>query len=297
MKNIKILGIRSHSKASEKYVDVVFKYGNKELSLSVPTEYRRTGIDISDDQIDEYLQKVYDEVNPANWDAWKTEQTEFWKKKSGAKTTKPFFDILSKNFGWCCVDCTLPKNPNWARRIQDIKEFGYTLATNTNMKCPKCKKNKTHIMLLPIKRGGVSGYETWSPELRQKIIKILNSFDAFEARTVKPESLLPDHKFPEIRWDLDTKRDSLESMTAEEIKKDFQLLSNQRNQQKREICRNCYQTGKRGTIYGIDYYSKGGKDWKCSAKIGKVAESGCIGCPWYDIESWRKELNKLIKKG
>jgi hypothetical protein len=297
MKNIKILGIRKHSKASEKYVDAVFQYGTKKITVSVPIEYRRTGIEIAEEQVNEYLMKVYDEINPANWNKWKTEQAAFWKTKPNANTTKPFFDKLSSDFGWHCVDCSLPKNPNWARRIQDIKEFGYTLSTNTNLNCRKCKRNKTHIMLLPIKRGGMSGYETWSPELRQKIIKTLNSHDSFEAKTMKSESLLPDHKFPEIRWDLDTKRDSLEDLTTEEIKNDFQLLSNQRNQQKREICRACFQTGKRGTIYGIEYYPKGGKDWDNKIpKRGKAAEKGCVGCPWYDIETWRKELSKILKK-
>jgi hypothetical protein len=67
-------------------------------------------------------------------------------------------------------------------------------------------------------------------------------------------NLLPDHKFPEIRWGNDTKRDSPEHLNDKEIKEQFQLLSNQRNLQKREVCRQCYQTGDRGYPFGIKYY-------------------------------------------
>ena len=84
-------------------------------------------------------------------------------------------------------------------------------------------------------------------------------------------------------------------MTDEEIIRKFQLLDNQRNQQKREICRRCFQEGKRGSIYGINFYYKGTSKWDSNIPtIGKEAEAGCEGCPWYDIELWRKKLNDLI---
>ena len=95
-------GIRSHSKASEKYVDVTFSYDNGlDFNTSVPIQYRRTGIDIPEDdlnQIRDYLQKVYKEVNPDNWENWKKEQIDFWKTKPKAKTTKSFFDKLTEDF-------------------------------------------------------------------------------------------------------------------------------------------------------------------------------------------------------
>jgi len=296
MDNIKIRGTRYHSKACERYVDVEFKYNSIKLPLSVPIEYPRTGLELNDEGIEKYLQKVYEEINPVNWDRWKQEQEIFWQTKPNATITKSFFDALNKEVAWKCNVCSLPRNPNSQRRIQDIKEFGYTLATYPKLMCPTCKKKTNHIMLLPIKRGGATGYETWSPELRQKIIKTLKSYDVFEGKFVKPETLLPDHKFPERRWDFETRRQCIEHLTSDEIKNDFQLLSNKRNQQKREVCRNCYQTGERGTIYGIEYYPQGGKAWDTQIpRVGKLAEKGCIGCPWYDIEAWRKSVQSLIK--
>lgn len=287
---------RYHSKASEKYVDVKFFFGESTfLKTSVPIEYRRTGTEVPDEEIEGYLREVWAEVEPSKWDSWRAEQVKFWESKD-AQTTQEFFEILAKSFNWCCVSCTLPKNSNPARRIQAIKEFGYTLATDTTRFCATCKRNTTQLILLPIKRGGISGYENWSPKLRSRIMRLLGSFDAFEAKEVAKEGLLPDHKFPEIRWDLDTKRDSLEELTDADIKRDFQLLSNQRNQQKREVCRSCFQTGKRGTAYGIEFFYAGTAKWDLSyPQRGKAAEGGCIGCAWYDFDRWRKELTAHIK--
>ena len=290
--------IRNHSKASEKYIDVIFNYSLDSrlisLSLSVPIEYRRTGVSIKDNQIDNYLKKVYHEINPSDWNKWKEEQKYFWDKKNN-RVTKGFFDKLTKNFEWCCVACDLPQNPNWARRIQEIKDLGYTLATDINRVCSKCNTKKTHLILLPLKRGGITGYEMWSSSLRKRIIALLKSYDVYEAKVRPKETLLPDHKFPEIRWNKNTKRNSLEKLTDKEILRDFQLFSNQRNQQKREVCRGCYQTGERGILYGIPFFYKGSKQWDQNIpRQGKKAESGCVGCGWYDLEKWRQELkNKL----
>jgi len=297
MQRINKGNIRFHTKASEKYIDATFVYKSlPQYDCSVPIEYRKTGTEIDESEIDNYLDEVYEKIDPANWENWRIEQENFWSKKQNATTTKSFFDVLVKNFKWCCVSCDLPPNPNWARRIQNIKECGYTISTNTKRYCPRCKKNTTQLILIPLPRGGITGYETWSKELREKIIKTLETYDAFEAKITKKEGLLPDHKFPEIRWNEETKRKSLGNMSDVEIKNDFQLLTNQRNQQKREICRNCYQTGKRGVIYGIPYFYRGSIDWnKDIPQRGKEAEKGCIGCAWYDIERWRNELIKKLK--
>ena len=148
---------------------------------------------------------------------------------------------------------------------------------------------------MPIDRGGVggNGYETWSPNLRKRIIKVLGSIDVYENRF--NAHCLPDHKFSEIRWDENTKEENPDNMTDTEIRQKFQLLTNQRNQQKREVCRSCYQTGKRGIIFGIPFYYEGTEDWDDSIPTrGREAEAGCIGCAWYDIAEWRRQIIKKI---
>lgn len=287
-----------NSKASEIYVSVLFKYDDMNWEGYIPIEYRRTGTSISfedKDNLHKYLNYVYDEMNPDKLEKWKEEQEKFWETKPKAGTTKSFFDTLAKG-GWKCGACEMPRNPNPQRRIQVLKEFGYTIATDLARYCPNCKKNTSQRILLPIPRGGNTGngYETWTPALRKRIISILDSFDVYEY--VNTPHCLPDHKFSEIRWDDETKAENPDTMTEEEIKNKFQLMTNQRNQQKREVCRNCYQTGKRGIIYGIPFFYEGGPDWDDSIpKKGKDAERGCIGCPWYDIQKWREELLKRIK--
>lgn len=132
-----------------------------------------------------------------------------------------------------------------------------------------------------------------SPKLRKRIIHVLGGIDVYEN---KPNPhVLPDHKFSEIRWDDQTLEENSDDMSEAQIKEKFQLLTNQRNQEKREVCRTCFQTGKRGKIFGIPFYYAGNEDWNNRIpQKGLAAEAGCIGCPWYDIEKWRKELLKKL---
>lgn len=291
--NIKIVENerKKHSKASEEYIHVEFTYSDSEWDGWVPVEYRRTGLSIkSEEQLNKYLNEIYPQMNPSRYPAWLEKQEKFWKKnKAGAKVTKSFFDVLAEG-GWKC-GCDLPQNPNPSRRIQDIKDCGYIITTDTKRYCPKCKKNTAHWRMLPIERANNdgNGYETWSPFLRKNIMKVLEDFDVYECK--KSKSCLPDHKFSEIRWDKDTKSENSDNMTDEEIRQKFQLLSNQINQKKREVCRICFQTGKRGIAYGIPYFYEGNEEWDSSIpKSGKEAERGCIGCAWYDFAEWRKHL-------
>ena len=72
--------------------------------------------------------------------------------------------------------------------------------------------------MLPIERGGNigNGYETWSPALRKRIIRVLGGIDVYEL--VSNPHCLPDHKFSEIRWDDDTKAENPDTMTDDEIR-------------------------------------------------------------------------------
>lgn len=289
---------KTHAKASEEYLHVIFTYEDSQWEGWIPVVYRRTGISIhTDDDLIEYLNKVYEQMHPRHQEKWDKEQKNFWNEKANATVTKSFFDALSDG-NWKCRNCDLPTNPNFARRIQDLKEFGYTIATDTNRTCGKCGENTTHLMLLRIPRGNIqgNGYETFPPALRRRILTTLNFIDCYE--DCHNPHCLPDHKFPEIRWGQSTKSINSKTMSEADIRLKFQLLTNQRNQQKREVCRSCFQTGKRGMIFGIPYYYEGSSEWDPNIPTtGKEAEQGCVGCPWYDIHAWRTHLiNKLFPK-
>lgn len=297
--NIIISRLREHSKASEKYVDVkIIQPDGYSWEGSIPYFYRRTGLLIETSQdLVTYLKDIYplfskksiEEFIKAEKNRWNTEFT-------GKITTKSFFDKLI-NLKWNSVRYDLPANPNWARRVQDIKEFGYTLATNTNRQVAGRQENDTHLLLVPIPKGGVTGYEVMSSSFKSKAISVLNSINVYELSSANKHGLIPDHKFPEIRWDEETRAENFDDMSEKEIKEKFQLIDNQRNQQKREVCRRCFQSRKRGTIYGLDFFYDGEEEWPQDVPIiGKDAERGCVGCGWYDIQKWRDCLNYLIKR-
>jgi hypothetical protein len=296
---IKITAARVHSKASEKYFDVVFSYPNQsDWDGSIPYYYRRTGLFIEDPkEAAELIERAYEAIKKENSTKWIAAEKKLWQTEyTGKGVTKPFFDKLL-NLGWNSVDGDFPPNPNWARRIQDIKEMGYLLATNTHRYDPRLKKFVTQIILVPLEKGPQTGYEVFSPKLRKRIIKVLGSYDAYEGKVRPSNLLLPDHKFPEIGWDENTRTENPDDMTDEEIRAKFQLLDNQRNLEKREACRKVVETGKLGTIFGIEYYPNRTDNWpKGVPKVGKKSEVGWKMTPWYDIEAWRKFLNTSIKK-
>ena len=156
-------------------------------------------------------------------------------------------------------------------------------------------KKKTTTTLLPFEKYNTWQYESFTPQFKARVIRLLKNRNAFEAWIEPTGSLIPDHKFSEIRWTPDTAEKNENDMPEEDVKTKFQLLSNQRNQQKREVCRKCKQTGLRGSIYGIKYYYSGNEKWDPSIpEVGKDAEAGCVGCPWYDIQKWRDSLQQLI---
>jgi hypothetical protein len=280
----------SNTKASEEYVNVIFiQEDGFEWQGYIPYQYRRTGLAIeTEEALAEYLFSIKPYFVKKEMEKWAEEQKKFWAtEKSGAEVTFPFFKAMC-SFKWTKK---FPQNNNPQRRIQDIKELGYTIST-------RFIGRTTERLLLPIPRAEEMSYETFSPQFKYRVIKLLKGVNAFEAKPANnPKSLIPDHKFSEIRWDENTKSDNSMEMTDDEIIEKFQLLDNQRNLQKREICRKCFQENKRGEIYGIKFYSPGSGEWdKSIPKKGKKAEKGCVGCPWYDIQKWRDELNTSVKE-
>lgn len=293
--NIEVITLRKHTKASELYVEVKFKYPDGFIWHGyIPYYYRRTNLFIETaEELAGYLEGLYPNFTQERIENF-AQQTQIFvnTEMNGKEVTKPFLQKLL-NLKWNSVKYNLPTNPNWARRIQDIKELGFTLATDTNMKVHGKAENDTHIRLVPIPQGVATGYETFSKDFRSKVMKVLNYVNAYDMSSGNRSGLLPDHKFPEIRWDEHTREENLETMSDAEIRAKFQLLDNQRNQQKREVCRNCFQTNKRGFPFGIKYFYVGDENWPINVpKVGKTAETGCVGCGWYDLTTWRQRINE-----
>lgn len=282
-----IIALRQDLKSSEKYVDVKITLDNGFVcDCSIPYFYRRTGLFIENpDELFEYLNNIKKYFTEESIKEFQASESKFWDDNvKGSDVTIHFFKELIK-MKWTS---TFPQNDNPQRRIQAIKELGYTIASRRNGK-------KAERLLLPIPRGSLTGYEIFSPAFRKKALDTLGNINVYELSSANKHGLLPDHKFPEIRWDEETRSENPDTMSAEEIKEKFQLIDNQRNQQKREVCRKCFQTGKRGKLYGTEYFYEGNANWpEDIPKVGKEAERGCVGCGWYDIQKWRDSLNELI---
>lgn len=298
--NITVVGFAKHTKASELYAEVIFSFPDEpsEWRGYIPYWYRRTGVFIeTEEELAGYLMGIYPNFSQAQLNEFVNTGKKFSEVELVTKeVTKPFFDILL-NMRWNSVKYDFPANPNWARRIQDIKELGFTLATATKRKVDGKEENDTHLMLIPIPKGAQTGYETFTPAFKNRALKLLNYRNAYDLSSGNKSGLLPDHKFPEIRWDENTREENSEDMSDDEVRAKFQLLDNQRNQQKREICRTCFQTGKRGIIFGINYFHVGDENWPADVpRVGKDAENGCKGCGWYDIDAWRIAMNNGLKK-
>jgi hypothetical protein len=305
--NITVIEFLDNSKASEYYVRTKFVQDDGfTYTTIVPYEYRRTGLELrSEKDIADYLKSVkkyFTKTWMKNWaDNEKKqclEDIENKKKKNedkisrGKKPTEivtPYFLLTLLTLEETSGD-KLPPNRNPQRRLQYLKDGGYTIPI------VQYGGEKTTSTLLPFPKHKEMGYEKgFTKQFKARVIRLLKQRNAFEARVTSAKSLIPDHKFSEVRWDDETKSENSMDMTDAEIVQKFQLLDNQRNQQKREVCRKCFQEGIRGTIYGIDYFYQGDELWDSNIPTkGKAAEKGCIGCPWYDIELWRKMLNKHI---
>ena len=287
-KNIKVHEFIDNNKASETYVRTTFIQDDGfKWDTVVPYVDRRAGLNIETEQeLAEYLISIKPYFRKNAMEEWKKQELK--RGLIGGSVTPLFFNVLlsfKEEFE------RFPMNPNSARRIQDIKDAGYTLASVPR---PNGLKGYNRI-LLPLPLHAEMGYETFTPQFKARVIRLLKERNAFEARVTAKKALIPDHKFSEVRWDDETKAENSMEMTDAEIIQKFQLLDNQRNQQKREICRRCFQEGIRGTIYGIKYFYEGDEHWDQNIpKVGKAAEKGCKGCPWYDIELWRKMLNKEL---
>ena len=285
--NIHIGEFHEHGKASECYVDVTFiQEDGFTWETIVPYVNRRANLFIeSEEELVAYLKSLKPYFQKSAMKKWRETERKAWEKSKADVTKEFFFALLTFK---PVID--FPPNDNPARRIQDIKDAGYTVATIHHY-----QDRKSARILLPIPKSYEMGYETFSPQFKARVIRLLKGINAYECKPTTPKGLIPDHKFSEVRWDKDTKAENPVDMTDEEVIQKFQLLDNQRNQQKREVCRICFQTGKRGIIYGIPFFYKGGPDWdRTIPSVGKIAEKGCIGCAWYDIEQWRKELIKSL---
>jgi len=286
------------SKTQDIYLNVIFKYDSVSWTGGIPIIYRYYGrsVDIkSEDSINKWILECYEYLHPNHVLLWNKEQQDYLKDKMPA--TKLVFDKLNEekpyNKWICRTHETSLINNQPAARIKSLKEEGYVILTQ-NIVCNKCKKKTYHDLLveLPRSNSGSQARSTISESLKARIYSVLENKDVFFDAKTASKSLIIDHKFPSTRW---SKGEEInhDKMTDEQIKEKFQLLTNQSNLLKERICQNCIKTNQRGKFLGISWYYQGDSRW---SGVDQFDEKGCHGCPWYDLEEWKNQLNEFTEK-
>ena len=297
--NITVLGLYPNNPAYEAYAHTKIIFSDEEqIETMIPYVYRRSYLNLSTEkEIAEYLKKIKDHFAKDKINQWVAEQESLFQSQQDLNIRKDFLKVLLKNITKEVLQDEFHSNNNPQKVIQNLKDDGINGNGGYIISVLRGNKNngkKTRYWLLPLPPAEGIVYEKMSPKFRKKALNALNKLDAFEGKKATI-GLLPDHKFPEIRWDSNVPEDNNDDLSEDEIKRKFQLLTTQRNQQKREVCRHCYRTGERGSIFGIKFFYEGNDKWDESIpETGKDAEKGCIGCPWYDIQEWRTRLQQLI---
>lgn len=306
-KNIITYAIYQVDKMPDMFLEVDFMYPKSmPWRTCIPIYEKYQGINFltsEKEDVEEWIKQCYEDMSPSNAILWSEGEEAYWKKHENANQAKPLFDVLNyenkyHQTEWLCRQCTDTSkvNSQAASRIRSLKkDHGYHVASK-DIFCPVCNKFTKHDLLLriPRKRGNGQTRYTISNSLKKRIKEIYQYTDAcFDEKYQRAtQALIIDHKFPSTRWAAGETKNFV-SMTDEEIKSKFQLLTQQTNLQKDRYCFRCFNQKIRGDFFGIKWYPWGNEHWEGT---NNSDERGCIGCPWYDLKEWKEEFNKYLKK-
>ena len=191
-------------------------------------------------------------------------------------------------------DCTnnLTSENEVAEAIEQIRQHGFQIENKTRY-CPVCKYKTVHRRLVSIEPVVPSFLRLQLPaKLRKRVLEHYKNTEAITLRQILPNQLEVDHRFPQVRWSQDETYDP--EMSEEQIHRTFQLLTREHNLWKSRYCERCKETKERGTFIGINYFYKGGEMW--DPNVADDDQRGCLGCFWYNPETWRNSLNSELKR-
>jgi hypothetical protein len=280
-------------KTNDVFMEVEFNYGQQKWLGVLPKFLKYQGLDLTEEEFNNSIEGAYELLNPKNKRNWIKESDKRWKDKT-LETYKVLAALYSGE--WECRTCGIAKiNDQPPPRIRDLKKIGYIIGSKRKQ-CVTCLKKRMHdilVMLPKIQSKFEDGNElraSMSEKLKERIKKVFGKKEVcFNIKRTSVE-LIVDHKFPSQRW-ITKESANPEDMPETEIRRKFQLLSNQTNMWKSRYCDTCVKTGKRGDFMGTKWFYSGDENW-----AGKTEndENGCIGCPWYDLELWKEKLNKKL---
>lgn len=281
------------------YLLVTFRYPSRTWNGCVPIKAKYQGIDIplNKEDVFDWVSKCYSELSPGKNTLWQDEQRRYWGEKE-AYDTQAVFDALNGAetlTKWQCRKCgPVPQaNPQAGARIKSLRQYGYYIATMKRV-CPTCGGMQFFDLLVRLPRHAADNEKrfTISKKLQRRIKTVLPLKDVCFDSPHPATELIIDHKFPSSRW-VNGETINEDSMNDNDIKKKFQLLTNQTNLQKERYCKRCVIEGKRGEFFGIQWYYEGDEKWLGNSKAD---ENGCVGCCWYDLEVWKEKFNKYLSE-
>lgn len=226
------------------------------------------------------------------------------KFKKNSKAYKVY--LVLKDMQWHCRGCSYSHVESTqiagSGGIQGLrrgssKRDGLEIKSGNNF-CVECDKNIRHDkwsgqFITSLNPGSMPD------KFKTRTFQLLGERDVVEKTKRNRNEITVDHKLPMIRWNKVTEKEqkNYNNMTDEEIKKNFQILkktngSVSHNALKSRACERCFQKGRRGKPFKINYFYKGNDAWEPDDK--KNAD-GCIGCGWYDFDEWRNNLNKKLR--
>ena len=294
---------KTYSSGHDIYIKITMQQTGKSYYIPIMLPRRKAEINFCSDiengnlssQFYDYVQSQADLLTDENVEVWKNSILQSLSKKETLKNE--FLKTLIDN-ETVCSPCKFSKTDNPQKVIQFLRDDGYVISTHRAIYCNECNKKTVHYILTPVLSTEKTNYETIPDKLKIKICKTFNYTDAYSGiKNPSASSFIPDHKFPEDRWDKCTATANDEDMSQEEIRAKFQLLTTQINLHKQKQCAKCITSGKRGYPYGIKFYYEGDENWNPKyPKKGTQAEQGCVGCGWYDLLKWKEELNKKLSE-
>ncbi len=195
--------------------------------------------------------------------------------------------VLKENVGhWTCAYCGSNSNQP-AATFREIKKLGYKFEEvspqrwGKTMYCPKCGTERTHYKLLSLEPVYDKKQRINIPDrVRKKILGLFDLKDAFTGAGISSTPEI-DHKEPWTRMDQDIDASTL---SDEELKAHFQLLTREHNLLKDRACSKCKETNLRTPFLEIPYWYEGDCHYMGT----------CEGCGWYDGKKWREDLTKFI---
>lgn len=287
------------------FLEVEFRYPRTNpWNACIPIYEKYQGINFTEsplEDVTEWILECYDTLNPSNSSTWNTGENNYWTSHTRANKAKPVFDALNYEnryhlTEWLCRICTDTStvNSQAGARIKALKErHGYHIATK-KMPCPVCQEQTFHDLLLRLPRQATNITRRYNiPASTKRRVKELYQYRdvCFDERYPETSTtLVVDHKFPSTRWAAG-ETPNYPNATDDELRQKFQLLSNETNLQKERYCKRCFAEGIRGDFFGIKWYPVGTDQWNGA---NNSDENGCIGCPWYDMESWKQQFNEHL---